>query len=57
MSLSLEVPPKTIKHLDQIFYTLFGGKTHYLKKVICNPKEQGGLEVLDYNTFNDTPKN
>ncbi len=58
MSLSLEVPPKTIKDLDQILYNfIWRKKTHYLKKeVICNPKDQGGLEVLDYNTLNDTFK-
>ncbi len=56
-SLSLDVPPKIIKDLDQILYNFIWRKIiHYLKKeVICNPKEQRKLEVLDY-TLNDTFK-
>ncbi len=52
-SLSLDVPPKIIKDLDQILYNFIWRKK---TQVICNPKEQGGLEVLDYNTLNDTFK-
>lgn len=52
-SLSLDVPPKVIKALDKILYDfIWREKPHYLKKeVICNTKEQGGLEVLDYSTL------
>lgn len=47
-----------IKELDKILYDfIWRKKPHYLKKeVICNTKEQGGLEVLDYSPLNDTFK-
>jgi len=37
--------------------TSFGEKkSHYLKKEVIWNTKQGGLEVLDYNTLNDTFK-
>ncbi len=59
--------PKTIRYIE-VFTgvsglnmnldksVLFPLKAFSNYKVICNPKEQGGLEVLDYNTLNDTFK-
>lgn len=49
-----------IKGLDKILYDFIWrkrtGKKKFKKEVICNTKELGGLEDLDYSTLNDTFK-
>ena len=51
----LELSPKIVEDLDEILYFIWRNKPHYLRKDIhTNTQEQGGLEVLDLNTLNNT---
>lgn len=58
VSLSLDLPPKIVKDLDKILYNfIWRNKPHYLwRDILTNTQEQGGLEVLDFNTLNNTFK-
>jgi len=58
-ALALDVPQLIIKEVDIILFNfIWKNRPHYLKKtVLCNPIEDGGLNVLDFNTANCVFKN
>ncbi|CDQ93629.1 unnamed protein product [Oncorhynchus mykiss] len=58
VSLSFDLHPKIVKDFDKILYHfIWRNKPHYLRKdILTNTQEQGGLEVLDFNTLNNTFK-
>ncbi len=58
--LSLELPSKVVglKKLDKsLFDFIWKRKPHYLRKeILCNSKDNGGLEVFNYDTLNNVIK-
>ncbi len=58
VSLSLEMPPAIYKKLDKtVFNFIWKNKCHYIKKqILCNPKSKGGMDVLSFETLNNTFK-
>lgn len=57
-SLSLEMPNNISKKLDKILFNfIWKHKNHYLKRdILCNTKENGGLEVLSFEMLNNSFK-
>lgn len=53
-ALALEVPQKHIQEVDvKLFNFIWRNKPHYIKKnVLCNPHDNGGLNVLDFRSSN-----
>lgn len=58
VSLALGMPTTVFKKLDKtLFNFIWRNKCHYLKKeVLCNTRQNGGLEVLCFETVNNTFK-
>ncbi len=56
---ALDVPQSVIKEVDNFLLKfIWKNRPHYLKKtVLCNPIEDGGLNVIDFNTANCVFKN
>ncbi len=56
--LSLDLPSKVVKTLDKLLFDfIWKRKPHYLRKeIVCNSKDNGGLEVLNYDTLNNVFK-
>ncbi len=56
--LSLDLPSKVVKTLDKLLFDfIWKRKPHYLRKeILCNSKDNGSLEVLNYNTLNNVFK-
>lgn len=56
MSLAMGMPTTVLKKLDKILFNfIWRNKCHYLKKeLLCNPRQNGGLEVLTFETVNNT---
>ncbi len=56
--LSLDLPSKVVKKLDKsLFDFIWKRKPHYLRQeILCNSKDNGGLEVLNYDTLNNVFK-
>ncbi len=56
---ALDVLQSVIKEVDTfLFKFIWKNRPHYLKKtVLCNPIEDGGLNVIDFNTANCVFKN
>ncbi len=60
MALALAIPQSVIKEVDTfLFNFIWKNRQHYLKKntILCNPIEDGGLNVLDFSTANCVFKN
>lgn len=55
---ALAMPPTECKNLDKtLFNFIWKNKCHYLKRgIVCNPKSRGGMEVLSFETLNNTFK-
>lgn len=53
ISQALFVPKTFTKDFDRLLYDfIWKNKPHYLKKsIICNPQDQGGLNVVDFTTL------
>ena len=47
----LDVPPKKVKQIDTKIF-IWKNKPHQKQTVLCNSCCQGGLNALDFNTFN-----
>uniref|UniRef100_A0A3B3CA37 Reverse transcriptase domain-containing protein n=1 Tax=Oryzias melastigma TaxID=30732 RepID=A0A3B3CA37_ORYME len=58
LSLSLEMPKHISKLLDKtLFDFIWRKKCHYLRKnVLCNTKKNGGMDVLTFETLNNSFK-
>ncbi len=56
--LSLDLPSKVVKTLDKLLFDfIWKRKPHYLRKeILCNSKDNGSLEVLNYNALNNVFK-
>uniref|UniRef100_A0A669EC77 Reverse transcriptase domain-containing protein n=1 Tax=Oreochromis niloticus TaxID=8128 RepID=A0A669EC77_ORENI len=57
-ALALHLDNKLIKEVDKLLFNfIWKNRTHYIKKtVLMNPYVNGGLNVLDFNTLNNTFK-
>ncbi len=53
-AMAIDIPKSIINEINKCIYNfIWKNKHHYLnKKILCNPLNQGGLNVLDFETSN-----